>query len=312
MRTLWRYLRTHLQADFRTDLYLTTALYAAILIAINYWLDLENSIIDNYRGSYMRPLLYFCLYSVAYYGGVLIWTYFHRQQDVLRQRRFWIHTLFGLTVYSYYAGFYGYVSWSEQLFDGEIYTFAYRCLSNLHSVITVALPLYLYYRLWDREHTGFYGIRPKRAGLQMYAGLLLIMVPLITWASFQPDFLSFYPSYKDTNANEFFGVPEWVTALIFELAYGWDFIPTELMFRGFLVIGLSRLLGPGTVLSMIVVYASIHFGKPLGETISSLVGGYLLGVFALYSRSIWGGVLIHLGVAWLMELAAFLQLYFRS
>jgi len=42
---------------------------------------------------------------------------------------------------------------------------------------------------------------------------------------------------------------------------------------------------------MVVAYASIHFGKPLGETIPSVFGGYLLGVLALYTRSIWGGLL---------------------
>ena len=58
---------------------------------------------------------------------------------------------------------------------------------------------------------------------------------------------------------------------------------------------------------MIVWYATIHFGRPLGETISSLFGGYILGVLALSTRSIWGGLFIHIGIAWLMEAAAFLQ-----
>lgn len=58
---------------------------------------------------------------------------------------------------------------------------------------------------------------------------------------------------------------------------------------------------------MVVWYCSIHFGRPLGEAISSLFGGYLLGVLALSTRSIWGGLLIHIGIAWGMEIAAFLQ-----
>jgi membrane protease YdiL (CAAX protease family) len=98
-----------------------------------------------------------------------------------------------------------------------------------------------------------------------------------------------------------------VTALLYELCYGWDFVPTELIFRGFLVIGMSRVLGRGAVLPMVVWYCTVHFGRPVGETISSLFGGYLLGVLALSTRSIWGGLLIHIGIAWGMELAAFLQ-----
>jgi len=90
---------------------------------------------------------------------------------------------------------------------------------------------------------------------------------------------------------------------MFELFYGLDFFSTELYFRGFLVLAFVRWLGPAAILPMAVFYVTIHFGKPLGETISSFFGGYLLGIFAYYSRSIWGGVLVHIGLAWLMELA---------
>lgn len=307
MRSLLRFLRDHLRADFKPDLYGVTALFAATLIGINYAFNLENDYIDSFRGSWLRPVLYFLLYAGAYYGSVWLWTLFHHRRDILTQRKFWIHTLFGLAAYAFYAGFYAYNDWSQQLFNGEIYLYAYRCLSNIHSVVTLVLPLYLYYRLVDKQAPDFYGIAPKRSGLQLYATMLLIMIPIVTIASFQDDFLRFYPTYKDSNADEVLGVPEWVTALFYELCYGWDFIPTELLFRGFLVIGLQRILGSGTVLPMIVTYACIHFGKPLGETISSLFGGYLLGVLALYTRSIWGGLLIHLGIAWLMDGAAFLQ-----
>ena len=206
-----------------------------------------------------------------------------------------------------YAGFYADNAWSQQLFNGQIYVFAYYCLHNLQSVLTIVLPLFLFYKLADPYPSNFYGMAPKRKGLVLYALMLALMIPLITLASFQPDFLQSYPTYHDTNANEFFGVPEWVTALVYELCYGWDFVPTELLFRGFLVIGMARVLGPGAVLPMAVWYCTIHFGRPLGEAISSLFGGYLLGVLALSTRSIWGGLLIHIGIAWGMEIAAFLQ-----
>jgi membrane protease YdiL (CAAX protease family) len=92
------------------------------------------------------------------------------------------------------------------------------------------------------------------------------------------------------------------------LMYGYDFIPTELLFRGFMIIGMAHLLGRGALLPMVVCYATLHFGKPLGETIGSVFGGYILGVIALRSRSIWGGMFVHIGIAWAMELAAWIQL----
>ncbi|WP_019988456.1 CPBP family intramembrane glutamic endopeptidase [Rudanella lutea] len=312
MKSLIQSLREYLRADFHPRLYLATAMWLGLLIILNYTLDFEDVYIDSLRGSWKRPVLYILLYTTVYYVAMGLWTYYHHRPDLWRNRRFWLHTSVGWVTYGFYAGFYGYNRWSEQLLDGQIYLFAYYCLSNLHSLVTLVLPLYLYYRFFDNGAEPFYGLKPKRDGLAVYALLLLVMVPLIAFASFQPHFLDFYPTYKDTTANEFLGVPEWVTALVYELCYGWDFVPTELMFRGFMVIGLSRITATdknqsGVILPMVVAYASIHFGKPLGETLSSILGGYLLGVLALSTQSIWGGLLIHLSIAWLMDGAAFVQ-----
>ena len=86
----------------------------------------------------------------------------------------------------------------------------------------------------------------------------------------------------------------------------------EFFFRGFLVIGMISLLGRGAVLPMACVYCFLHFGKPMGEAISSIFGGYILGVVAYETRGIWGGVIVHVGIAWLMELAAFTQKLFKA
>lgn len=66
-----------------------------------------------------------------------------------------------------------------------------------------------------------------------------------------------------------------------KFAYAWDFVSVELAFRGFLIIGMIKILGKGAVLPMAVTYAFYHFGKPAGETISSVFGGYILGIIAL-------------------------------
>jgi hypothetical protein len=53
---------------------------------------------------------------------------------------------------------------------------------------------------------------------------------------------------------------------------------------------------------MAVFYCAIHFGKPMAECISSFFGGIILGVITYNTRTIWGGVIVHLGIAWLMEI----------
>ena len=99
---------------------------------------------------------------------------------------------------------------------------------------------------------------------------------------------------------------EWKVKLVFEALYGLDFFNTELFFRGLLVFVFVRFLGPNAIYAIAVTYCVCHFGKPLAEAISSFFGGYILGVIALYSRNIWGGVLVHAGIALLMDFSAML------
>jgi hypothetical protein len=71
--------------------------------------------------------------------------------------------------------------------------------------------------------------------------------------------------------------------------------------------------GKDCILPMALFYCTIHFGKPLGECISSYFGGIILGVVIYNTRTIFGGLIVHLGIAWLMELGGYLgNLAFHS
>ena len=55
---------------------------------------------------------------------------------------------------------------------------------------------------------------------------------------------------------------------------------------------------------MIIPYCMIHYGKPLPETLGAIGAGILLGTIAMRTRSIWGGVIIHVAVAVTMDVLA--------
>ena len=55
---------------------------------------------------------------------------------------------------------------------------------------------------------------------------------------------------------------------------------------------------------MVVPYCMVHFGKPVPEVVGAIFAGIILGTLALRTRSIWCGVLIHISVAWTMDLLA--------
>ncbi len=79
------------------------------------------------------------------------------------------------------------------------------------------------------------------------------------------------------------------------------------MFRGAMLIGMVKLLDREAVLTMTLVYMVFHFGKPIGETISSFFGGYILGVLSYNHQNIKGGIIVHIGLTWMMEIAAIFQ-----
>ena len=172
-------------------------------------------------------------------------------------------------------------------------------------LLVIVLALYFVWLRHDRRQP-FYGTATRRFNTTPYLLLLALMVPLLWLASTQPDFQAVYPKLK--NIHFLSGGAPWFHKLLYELSYGSDFITIELFFRGFLVLAFTKWAGAKAVLPMALFYCTIHFGKPPGECISSYFGGLLLGAVTLQTRSVWGGLMVHLGIAWLMEVFGFLHL----
>jgi membrane protease YdiL (CAAX protease family) len=139
--------------------------------------------------------------------------------------------------------------------------------------------------------------------------MIALLFPLIIAASTQPDFLQMYPKAKNINELPVNSFKDNGYYLLFELSYGFDFVSIEFFFRGFLILSLIKICGKDAIIPMAAFYCTIHFGKPLGEAISSYFGGLLLGIVSYHTRSVWGGLIVHLGIAWLMELCGWLGNY---
>lgn len=162
----------------------------------------------------------------------------------------------------------------------------------------IAAMLLVIHRLINRREP-FYGLTLNGFSPKPYVIMLLLMVPLIAAASALPDFQRMYPRMNNV---EYLLQPDrgW-HKLLYQLSYGSDFLSIELFFRGFLVLAFARFAGQGAILPMAIFYCTIHFGKPLGECISSYFGGIILGVVSYHTRSVVGGFAVHVGIAWLME-----------
>ena len=138
--------------------------------------------------------------------------------------------------------------------------------------------------------------RGYMAQLPKYALLFLPVGVLVLVVAHSPEFLRQYPFY-DPHIG-------WGDLLVWEFAYAIQFFSLEFFFRGFLLRGMVAELGSMAMMVMVIPYCMIHFGKPLPECLGSIIAGAVLGTLAMDTRSIWGGVTIHVAVAWAMDAAA--------
>lgn len=306
MKKIWKLLKTHVQEDFSIGYYLSVAILLSGFLWYNYSVNFEGEILENVSG-WPRLAVYFVFYATGYFATITLLRIFKPEITFLKSGIFWKYSLLGLTILTIDSSM---PFLQEFLYDSvniRMAYWAFKVSINGISFFTVMLPLFVFYYFNDQNEKHWYGLNNQKTDLSPYWSLLLLMLPLLISASFLESFQRQYPMYKTNSAHLVMGIPAWSTALMYEIAYGLDFITVELLFRGFFVIGMMKVMGRHAIVPMAVIYCMLHFGKPAGEAISSIFGGYILGVIALRTDSIWGGIIVHMGIAWLMEIIAFAQ-----
>ncbi len=312
MKKILYYLRLYHQEHFDRSVYAGFVLLAIVTITINYWLDFEDSYIDSYWGEPIIWLWMFLFQGLPFLAVACLYHLFGHNRQFLSSRDFWVKFMIGFGILALTRTFIGY----EILMDwwpAIDHHFFARCMNRVAKVV-IALPAFmLTYWVFEKERPrNWYGLSWRGFDPKPYAWLLLITGACIFIGSFISELSDYYPRYNKAGLELYLrsgetSLPKQFFVMLYELCYGSSFLTVELIFRGFLVMAFTRTLGPHVILPMVLSYAFLHFGKPLTETISSIFGGYILGIIAYYSRNIWGGVFIHVGVAWLMEFFGWLQ-----
>jgi len=151
-----------------------------------------------------------------------------------------------------------------------------------------------------RERLRDYGLSLaiKRRYWWLYLGMFAVVFPIVLYAASRPDFQAVYPFYRGAFQATAGAILAW------EMAYLTQFFALEFFFRGFLVLGLGRAIGRASIWLAMVPYSMIHYHKPPLEAFAAIVAGVVLGEVAYRTRSIAGGVIVHVGVAATMELLA--------
>lgn len=282
--------------------FVTVVIFVAICVYIEYTYHIDREITKRYYGQpFNYSLASFAMYAIPFIGTYLLHIVFYKRYDLLRNWRFWVLVVFALTIYSFRSGWYGYRDWIAHWFSAENYYYAMRTGNQIAQGLLLFIPLTMFWLIIHRRQMPLYGFKIKGVNLWPYYFMLIGMIPLIAWASFQSDFLEMYPIYQRIIPEGFSTTMGVIKVFFFEICYGFDFVMTEFFFRGFLILAFAKIAGRACILPMVTFYVFIHFGKPLGETCSSFFGGTILGILAYETQSIIGGTIAHLGTAWMME-----------
>lgn len=301
-KLIWEFIK----ADFHPVQYFSILLWAITLLILNRFFNIENGIIDKLPINGARFIGYMLLYSIAYYITFFISCLCRRNYSILKSKKFWFLSLAGLVAFSSDSGFVVHQYLVDTINPStQLKGFVYSLLSNGIGFATITLPLFLINKFVIENREENLGVNSHEINLKPFFWILALITPLIFFSALESDLNNYYPTFRYHGVADAWGVSKWIPVALYELLYGLDFFNVELFFRGFFVIGMTALLGRQAVIPMAVFYCTIHFGKPGLEAVSSLFGGYLLGAITYQTRSIWGGVIVHIGLAWMMELSAF-------
>ncbi|HMK19822.1 MAG TPA: CPBP family glutamic-type intramembrane protease [Chitinophagaceae bacterium] len=304
MKDIFKYITAYFKSLNRKVL-IACSLLAALMIYLNFHYEIDLKI-DEFDSIIIQ---FFCRYAVFLIAFALPYFFYF----LFEGKKYFKSPLILLLIFLSPAIF----SWkmvmnTEIHLSNNIYWDYYWNQVTYWPIRLVVLSLILFI-IWKIFYSkeSFFGLTVKYFNWKPYLIMLLIMIPLITAASTQPDFLNMYPKLKDVDTALHGVKNKWLYHLLHELSYGSDFISVELFFRGFLILAFVKIVGKDAILPMACFYCTIHFGKPLGECISSYFGGMILGIVVYNTRSIIGGLMVHLGIAWLMELGGYIGNSFR-
>lgn len=315
MKKIIQTISQFIKDDFRWRPYLFSLLFIFLALYINYFSSIKGgyfSLEEKYTRQYhSAKLLYFWYlpyYAIPYFLVLLVKLFSENQIGILKNRLFWIKISFIFFLLCLDGGFYFNAQWLKPLPFNEKYTL-FEFINAGHSFFTVFIPIAIFYILFDRhQYPLLYGITFKNISLKPYFLILLFISPFIYLASLSSDFLVQYPSFNIVFLKGFFGASQTLVEILYEIVYLFDFINLELLMRGLMVVGMIQILGRHAILPTTIVYVLLHFEKPLAEAIGSLFGGYILSILAYKNKSIWGGIILHMGLAALMEFFAFIQI----
>ncbi len=316
MRLLLQTILTFVKQDFHFLYYLAGLVIIALIVYLNYFLEGSFFIpltIYGLDSTPMKFLFFFFFYAFIYLFLLLVISWFKNEYHFWQKKRFYGKVVFFFSLLSFIRvyphdllkNFYASIEIPKSL---TIYFLDVGIFYSSSLITLLALLAFHWLNSFNKENLGsFYGLGWKNLApiVKIYIPLFVFSIFLVVLANLNESIQRHYPLYRDYGMAKEYGIAVWKSLTLFEVGYGFFLFQIELLFRGFLVLSLSRELKGKAIFPASIVYGLVHLGKPLAECLSSVLGGYVLGIVAYKHKSIWLGVLVHVVLAWSMEFTAF-------
>ena len=294
-----QYIRSYYYSEFRCWYFVAIGVMLSAIIYVNYFhpFPAPKNFLHNFLSDY-------CLYFFPFAAAYLLQNMFFPKQNYFKNKWFWWLLLLAPAFFAFRVNFNFHQVITEKITQADLQQYWLSVSKRLLRVFVLLFPVCIIWWIKDRDKEPFYGNSPIK-NVRPYFVLLAFMLPLIILASYQPAFIKKYPVVLGLEGLD---IPYKKMAYIFyEACYALDFIGIEFFFRGFLILAFTRICGKHAIAPAACFYCCIHLNKPMPEAISSFFGALLLGIISYNTKSIWGGVIIHIGIAWLMEFFAMIQ-----
>jgi hypothetical protein len=303
---IFKYIRSYYEKEFNLFYLLAILVLLSVIIYLNYWHGLEKKYTASGKTWVSNFTGYYLLYFIPFAAAFLLQPLFYKDCNYFSSAWFWVILFLAPAFFSFRVNFNFYQPFITNSWPAPQNIFYLRCINWVIRVFILLLPVFIIWCMKDKSNQPFYGTK-KLDSLQPYLTMIAVMIPLLALAATQKDFQGVYPKAKFLQALP---AKKW-QYIVYELCYGFDFVSIEFFFRGFLILALANICGTHCIIPMACFYCAIHLGKPMGEAISSSWGGLLLGIISYNTASVWGGLIVHLGIAWLMEFTGWIAIMRR-
>lgn len=308
MKKIYNLLLNYIRYEFKATYMIYLLLFLIPATALNYYFNFEDDILKSKKEEWYYFILCFFYYGIPLFYAVLVYIWQFKKKHLLLDKQFLFLLVLFPSIMAFDEAFNVHTKLLNDVNDEILKYYLKKTVNQSIRFITYFLPILFYYLFFEKDNTNFYGLQLKRADLKPYVFMMFgVMMPLIILVSFTQDFQEAYPVYNMTKYKDHLPGTYLQQVLLFETLYLFDFSYIELLFRGMMIHTLYKYMGVECVLAVATIYCTFHFGKPVVETASSFLGGTILGLLSLRTNSIYGGILIHAGIALMMEAASFAQ-----